>query len=114
MLNCPELTQVLKWANAMQDQEHMENPPPDAIQTLINWLFVVGGAFVTWYTDSVRRRMDKSDDRVSQLERQQHQTALILAGDYVKRSELDSISRAIFDKLDRIEEKIDRKADKPN
>lgn len=92
----------------------MDSPPPDQVQTLINWLFTAGGAVVAGYTEMIRRRLDKVDTRADQMDRQIHQQAIILAGDYVKRSELDNLSKAIFDKLDRIEAKIDKKADKPN
>jgi len=38
---------------------------------------------------------------------------VLVAGSYVKRDEFERLSEAIFAKLDRIEDKLDRKADKP-
>lgn len=37
---------------------------------------------------------------------------VLVAGQYVKRDELDKLGQAIFAKLDKIENKIDLKADK--
>ena len=37
---------------------------------------------------------------------------VLVAGGYVKTEALDSLSKAIFTKLDRIEDKLDSKADK--
>ena len=37
---------------------------------------------------------------------------VLVAGSYAKRDEVDRMASAIFMKLDRIEEKLDRKADK--
>jgi len=37
---------------------------------------------------------------------------VLVAGQYVKRDELDRLGQAIFAKLDKIENKIDQKADK--
>lgn len=44
-------------------------------------------------------------EKVSQIE-------VVVAGQYVKRDELQKLSDAIFAKLDRIEDKLDGKADK--
>ena len=38
---------------------------------------------------------------------------VLVAGSYAKRDELDKMAAAIFLKLDRIEAKLDTKADKP-
>lgn len=38
---------------------------------------------------------------------------LLVAGNYIKRSEMDKMYDALFSKLDRIENKLDSKADKP-
>jgi CHASE3 domain sensor protein len=37
---------------------------------------------------------------------------VLVAGQYVRREEFDRMSQAIFAKLERIEEKLDRKEDK--
>lgn len=37
---------------------------------------------------------------------------VLVAGSYVKREDFDRLASALFAKLDKIEEKLDRKADK--
>lgn len=49
---------------------------------------------------------DKLTKEVSDLK-------VLVAGDYVRREMFDRLSDAIFAKLDRIEMKLDSKADKP-
>ena len=39
---------------------------------------------------------------------------VLVAGEYVKRSDMDHLSQMLFTKLDRIESKLDHKADKPH
>jgi hypothetical protein len=36
----------------------------------------------------------------------------VVAGDYVRRDEFNDMHKALFQKLDRIEDKVDRKADR--
>ena len=58
--------------------------------------------------DSVRDLQDADKrlaDKVSSIE-------VLVAGNYVKRDDLDKSVEAIFRKLDRIEDKLDGKADK--
>lgn len=38
---------------------------------------------------------------------------LLVAGNYVKKDELDGIIKALFAKLDKIEDKLDKKVDRP-
>jgi len=46
------------------------------------------------------------------LARKVAEIEVLVAGHYVTRSELDNLVRRLFDKLDRVESKIDGKADK--
>ena len=81
-------------------------------QELINWLIAGFGALIgalmkaVW--DSVKdlQQSDKElADKVSGIE-------ILVAGDYVKKIEISELNRALFLKLDRIEQKLDRKVDK--
>lgn len=45
-------------------------------------------------------------DKVARIE-------VLVAGDYVKKESFDKLADAIFAKLDRIEDKLDGKVDKP-
>ena len=38
---------------------------------------------------------------------------LLVAGNYVRREDLESSVKALFAKLDKIEDKLDKKADRP-
>ena len=44
-------------------------------------------------------------DKIQHLE-------ILVAGDYVKKHDLTNLTEALFAKLDKIEDKLDRKADK--
>lgn len=81
-------------------------------QTVFNIVVGIAGALGGWTLNSLwnaMRELQAADralvDRVSSIE-------VLVAGTYVKRDELMGHIEAIFRKLDRIEEKVDRKADR--
>lgn len=85
-------------------------------QTLFNIVITVAGGLCGWW-------MKVMWDAVKDLESQDRALAdrvaaidVLVAGSYVKRdyfeSKLDGFTNAIFAKLDRIEDKLDGKADK--
>lgn len=81
-------------------------------QTVINWIIAGAGAllgiFLKALLDSVKdlQRADMDlTQKVSEIE-------VLVAGSYVKRDDMDKLTTAIFTKLDRIEAKLDGKADK--
>ena len=85
---------------------------PSQIQYFINWGFATAGALAGWVLKFLY-------DGLHELQRADHELVakvqaieVLVAGQYVKRSELETLSEALFNKLDRIEAKIDRKADK--
>lgn len=81
-------------------------------QTIINILLGLvaffGGIWVRGISDSMKD-LKKTDaalaDKVQKIE-------VLVAGDYVKRDEMDKLGDALFKKLDRIESKLDGKVDK--
>ena len=82
-------------------------------QTIVNWLLGGFGALIGFLLNSVWQSvkdLQNSDkalaDKVASIE-------VLVAGAYVKREELVSLSNALFSKLDKIEDKLDRKEDKP-
>lgn len=82
------------------------------VQTIINILISVVGAMVGWIlkglNDSIKElhATDKSiTEKVAEME-------VLVAGHYCKREDLKEMTNAIFTKLDRIEDKLDGKADK--
>ena len=81
-------------------------------QTLFNIAGGIAGFLGGWWMkvlhDSVRDLQDADKrlaDKVSSIE-------VLVAGNYVKRDDLDKSVDAIFRKLERIEDKLDGKVDK--
>ncbi len=81
-------------------------------QNVINWTMAGFGGLIGFFLkaiwDSVKdlQAADKVlSEKVAGIE-------ILVAGDYVKKAELNDMQRELFSKLDRIEEKIDKKADK--
>ena len=67
-----------------------------------------GGWWMKVLHESIRDLQDgekKLAEKVSSIE-------ILVAGNYVKRDDFDKSVQAIFHKLDRIEDKLDGKADK--
>lgn len=78
------------------------------INTLLGLVAFFGGVWVRGLSDSMKE-LRKTDlditEKVQAIE-------LLVAGQYVRREELKAFEDALFKKLDRIESKIDGKADK--
>ena len=81
-------------------------------QTTINWIIAAAGALLgamlnaIWISVKDLQMADtKLADRVGEIK-------VLVAGSYVKRDEHHDLSKAIFAKLDRIETKMDGKADR--
>jgi hypothetical protein len=81
-------------------------------QTIVNWLLTGFGALIGFLLNSVwqavkdLQRADKElADKVGGIE-------VLVAGDYVRRSDFDRTIERLFAKLDHIELKIDGKADR--
>lgn len=83
------------------------------MQTLFNIAVGLVGALGGWILNtlwteikSMQQTDEKLADKVAGIE-------ILVAGQYVKRDDMERMTTAIFAKLDRIEDKIDLKADKP-
>ena len=81
-------------------------------QSLINWIIASAGALIGFILKSIWdavKDLQSSDkelaDKVSRIE-------VLVAGEYGKKEEFNSIMLRLFEKLDHIESKIDAKADK--
>lgn len=74
----------------------------------VGGLFLLVGWVLRILWDSLRdlKQADKAlVDKVGRIE-------VLVAGEYVKRSDFDKVMFRLFEKLDHIESKIDNKADK--
>ena len=81
-------------------------------QTIINWLLAGFGALIGFLLNAVWQAvkdLQASDkvlaDKVGSIE-------VLVAGAYVKKDEFMSQMNALFSKLDKIEDKLDKKVDK--
>jgi len=81
-------------------------------QIIINWLLAGFGALIGFLLNAVWQAvkdLQKADttlaDKIGKIE-------VLVAGAYVKRDEFDRALNRLFEKLDHIEMKIDKKADK--
>ncbi len=81
-------------------------------QALVNWLLAGFGGLigfllnVVWQAVKDLQKADKIlADRVSEIE-------VLVAGSYITKTDFTNVTDAIFRKLDRIEDKLDGKADK--
>ncbi|WP_116364404.1 hypothetical protein [Parahaliea mediterranea] len=81
-------------------------------QTIINLLGGLVCVLVGWYMHRVWEEMKalrQTGDRHSEIIQQ---LQLLVAGEYVKRAEFDQHILRVFDKLDAISSKLDKKADR--
>lgn len=81
-------------------------------QTLINGGFALFGGLAGYILNTMHQAMrdlQKADTALT--EKVQHIEVLV-AGSYVKKDDLDKMVDALFTKLDRIESKLENKADK--
>ena len=81
-------------------------------QELFNWLLGGLGTVLGFLLNSIwqavkdLQRADKElSDKVAAID-------VLVAGDYVRKDEMSQTINALFAKLDRIEDKIERKVDK--
>jgi hypothetical protein len=75
-------------------------------QTMINWLVLTLTGAMSWFLKSLWQSDKALADKLNAIE-------LLVAADYVTRSEFNVTNSNINSKLDRILDKLDTKADKP-
>lgn len=81
-------------------------------QTIFNITFGIASALGGWWMKAMwdaLKDLKAADDK---LTKEVSDLKVLVAGDYVRREMFDRLSDAIFAKLDRIENKLDSKADK--
>ena len=65
-----------------------------------------------WVLNSLRENIQSLQKSDSELATKVQGIELLVAGSYVKRDDLDRLTVALFAKLDKIDAKLDGKADK--
>ena len=81
-------------------------------QTLINYLMAGFGAAISFILRVIwegLRELQKCDFEITS---KINEIQLLVAGQYVKKEDLEKLSTALFNKLDRIELKVDGKMDR--
>lgn len=81
-------------------------------QQVFNIAVGVAGALGGWWMKAMWDALKDLKEADSKLAAQVSDLKVLVAGDYVRREMFDRLSDAIFAKLDRIESKLDGKADK--
>lgn len=81
-------------------------------QTLVNWLLAGFGGLIGFLLNAVWQAVKDLQKADKLLAEKVGAIEVLVAGNYVKKEELAESIKALFAKLDKIEDKIDRKADK--
>lgn len=81
-------------------------------QTLINAVLTLAGFLGGWVLNNLKSSVDDLRKADGDLTEKVQAIELLVAGTYVKRDDMEKMSDAIVAKLDRIEFKLDQKADK--
>ena len=78
----------------------------------IDYVFYVVTGIIGWLVKGLQDRMATLRAADEALVAKVQAIELLVIGHYVTRPEFEKLSEALFAKLDRIESKLDRKADK--
>lgn len=81
-------------------------------QQLFNVLFALVGVLGGWWMKAMWAAIKSLEQADKVLGNQVADLKVLVAGGYVRIEQFDSMVKAIFAKLDRIEDKLDGKADK--
>lgn len=81
-------------------------------QQLFNVLFAIVGVLGGWWMKAMWEAVKDLEKADHALSNQVADLKVLVAGGYVRTEQFDNMSKAIFTKLDRIEDKLDGKADK--
>ena len=81
-------------------------------QTFINWLLGGFGALIGFLLNAVWQAVKDLQTADKDLAIKVSEIEVLVADAYVKKDEFSATVHALFAKLDRIEDKIDKKADK--
>jgi hypothetical protein len=83
------------------------------IQTAFNVVLSLVAFLGGWVLNSLRDSIKALHESDSQLANKVQHIEVLVAGSYVKRDDMDKLTTALFNKLDKIEAKLDGKLDKP-
>ena len=81
-------------------------------QTIINWLLAGFGGLIGFLLNAVWQAVKDLQSADKSLAEKVGNIEVLVAGAYVKKDEFMHAISALFTKLDKIEDKIDKKVDK--
>lgn len=81
-------------------------------QILFNVILVIAGFLGGFVLHAMWDKLEKLEETDVKLAEKVAAIETLVAGDYVKRDEFSAHINALFKKLDKIDDKLDRKADK--
>ena len=81
-------------------------------QTVFNIIATVAGFLGGWWLKVMWDAVKDLQAAVKILVEKVNTIEILIAGNYMSKSDFDKIAAAIFQKLDKIEDKLDRKVDK--
>lgn len=84
----------------------------DQHQMIFNIVVGIAGALGGWWMKTMWEALKDLQSADRDLANKVASIEVLVAGQYVKRDELDRTMDALFKKLDRIEDKLDSKEDK--
>ena len=80
--------------------------------TVLQATAAVAGVLATWVYNSMLKKIACLEKECTRLSERISANEIIMVGNYVKNDRFEKMEEALFAKLDRIEDKLDRKADK--
>lgn len=83
------------------------------LQLAFNIAMALAGGLGGWVLKSITNKLEQLGNTDSLLRDKIQEIEVLVAGKYVKHEDLDKMTSAIFAKLERIENKLDSKQDKP-
>lgn len=81
-------------------------------QMIINILLSLVAFFGGWWMKTMWESLNELRSADARLTEKVQAIEVLVAGNYVTKSDLNVLTEALFKKLDRIESKVDNKADK--
>lgn len=81
-------------------------------QTIINWLLAGYGTLIGFLLNAVWQAVKDLQTADKVLSDKVGSIEVLVAGDYIRRDDFERTIEALFKKLDKIEDKLDKKVDK--
>ena len=81
-------------------------------QTIVNWVLTAAGTILGFLLNSVWQAVKDLQTADKQLADKLATIEVLVAGEYVRKEDFERTIQRLFEKLDHMEEKFDRKMEK--